>query len=138
MGAMGTPEGGGLKQDRTRKLAAAVLLGMALAVAAAGVVMYTLRGPEAPAQMTAAQEDGMALYNGNCATCHEANQLALKPAPPNLHHVFEHDRLPSGAPATDAEVRRVVLLGRLMMPAFGQRLTEEQIADVIAYLHVRK
>jgi mono/diheme cytochrome c family protein len=43
--------------------------------------------------------------------------------------------LPSGAPATDERVKRVVLAGKGMMPSFAGRFTDEQMNDLVAYLH---
>jgi len=88
----------------------------------------------APA-LTREQAEGKRLYQGRCAHCHEDNDLALKKVPPDLHGVFDHKTLPSGAPATDAAVRQNVLTGKGMMPGFSGRFTEEQMAALIAYLH---
>jgi len=77
---------------------------------------------------------GKHLYTVRCAHCHEDNDLSLKKVPPNLRGVFERKTLPSGAPATDAEVRRVILEGKGMMPAFNGRFTDEQMSDLLAYL----
>ena len=70
-----------------------------------------------------------------CAHCHEDNDLNFKKIPPDLHGVFKHSTLPSGAPATDADVVRVVIAGRGLMPSFAGRFTNEQMNDLIAYLH---
>lgn len=85
--------------------------------------------------LTAQQQAGKHLYQVRCAHCHEDNDLALKKVPPDLHGVFRHATLPSGAPATDAEVARVVISGKGLMPAFTGRFTDEQMAALLAYLH---
>jgi mono/diheme cytochrome c family protein len=85
--------------------------------------------------LTAQQAEGKHLYEVRCAHCHEENDLALKKAPPNLHHVFKRSNLPSGRPATDSEVQRVILEGKGQMPAFTGRFTDEQMAALLAYLH---
>ena len=85
--------------------------------------------------LTAQEREGQRLYSGRCAHCHEDNDLALRKVPPDLHGVFRRTTLPSGAPATDAEVRRVVLSGKNLMPSFAGRFTEEQMAALLAYLH---
>ncbi|MGO9777079.1 MAG: c-type cytochrome [Terracidiphilus sp.] len=85
--------------------------------------------------LTPQEAEGKHLYQVRCAHCHEDNDLALKKVPPDLHGVFDHKILPSGAPATDAAVRQNVLTGKGMMPGFSGRFTEEQMADLIAYLH---
>src|SRR5271168_1185853 len=78
--------------------------------------------------LTAQQAEGKHLYQVRCAHCHEDNDLALKKVPPDLHPVFRRSALPSGAPATDAEVSRVVLAGKGLMPAFAGRFNGEQMS----------
>jgi len=85
--------------------------------------------------LTPQQAEGKQLYDVRCAHCHEFNDLALKKVPPNLHGVFDHANLPSGAPATDANVERTILSGKGLMPSFAGRFTEEQVAALISYLH---
>jgi mono/diheme cytochrome c family protein len=86
-------------------------------------------------KLTPQQAEGKHLYAVRCAHCHEDNDLALKKPPPDLHAMFERSALPSGAPATDAEVRRVILAGKGFMPGFTGRFTEEQMTDLLKYLH---
>ena len=86
-------------------------------------------------KLTQQEIAGKYLYLGRCAHCHEENDLALKKVPPDLHAIFGRTTLPSGAPATDAEVRRMVLAGKGLMPAFDGRFTEEQMDALLAYLH---
>jgi mono/diheme cytochrome c family protein len=88
----------------------------------------------APA-LTEKESTGKQLYLGRCAHCHEDNDLALKKAPPDLHRLFGQQQLPSGAPANDAEIRRIVLAGKGTMPAFAGRFNDEQMAALVAYLH---
>jgi len=94
-----------------------------------------LTGCNSPPRLTPQQAEGKHLYSIRCAHCHQDNDLALKKVPPDLHGVFKRSSMPSGAPATDAEVRRVVVAGKGIMPAFAGRFTEEQISALIAYLH---
>ena len=94
-----------------------------------------LSGCHQAPKLTPRETAGKHLYQGRCAHCHEENDLALKKTPPDLHDVFKKSTLPSGASATDAEVRRVVLAGKGMMPAFNGRFNEEQMAALLAYLH---
>jgi mono/diheme cytochrome c family protein len=94
-----------------------------------------LAGCSSVPKLTPQQVAGKHLYAVRCAHCHEDNDLALKKVPPDLHAIFERSALPSGAPATDAEVRRVVLAGKGFMPSFAGRFTEMQMAELLAYLH---
>ena len=105
---------------------------MFLPAVAAGVLFF---GCHSASWLTPQQAEGKHLYAGRGAHCHEENDLNLKKVPPDLHGIFKHAALPSGAPATDAEVRRLVLTGKGMMPAFAGRFTEEQMSDLLAYLH---
>ncbi len=102
-------------------------------LAAAG--LGGLAGCRSVPALTAQETAGKHLYSVRCAHCHEDNDLALKKVPPDLHGLFGRSALPSGAPATDAQVARVVLAGKGMMPSFAGRFTEEQMAALLAYLH---
>ena len=85
--------------------------------------------------LTPQEAEGKRLYSVRCAHCHEDNDLALKKVPPDLHDVFSRTTLPSGALATDPEVKRVVFSGKGMMPSFAGRFNDDQMNDLLAYLH---
>lgn len=86
-------------------------------------------------QLTPQQAAGQHLYQERCSHCHEENDLALKPAPPSLNHLFRRSTLPSGAPATDPQIIKTVLGGKGNMPSFAGRFTQEQMDALLAYLH---
>lgn len=86
--------------------------------------------------LTRTESAGKDLYEIHCYECHDENDLGLKKVPPKLHDVFAQKDLPDGTtPATDAAVREVIVYGKRTMPAFNGRLTDEEIADLISYLH---
>lgn len=85
--------------------------------------------------LTDQELEGKHLYTVRCAHCHEDNDLALKKVPPNLHGIFQHPTLPSGVPVSDANMARVILSGKGMMPSFAGRFTQQQMAALLAYLH---
>ena len=99
------------------------------------VLALTLASCHETPSLTPQQAEGKHLYEVRCAHCHEDNDLVLKKVPPNLHAVFNSTKLPSGAPATDADVRHVVLAGKGMMPAFNGRFDDAQMSALLAYLH---
>ena len=99
------------------------------------IAVLALAGCHSEPPLTPQQAEGQHLYEGRCAHCHRDNDLALKKVPPDLHGLFRNSKLPSGAPASDAEVSRVVLQGKGMMPAFTRRFNDEQMAALLAYLH---
>jgi mono/diheme cytochrome c family protein len=98
-------------------------------------ITLTLTACHGREPLTPQQAEGAHLYEVRCAHCHRDNDLALKKVPPDLHGVFDKSTLPSGSPATDAQVRYVVLAGKGMMPSFNGRFNEEQMAALLAYLH---
>jgi mono/diheme cytochrome c family protein len=97
--------------------------------------MVSLAGCRSTPLLTPQEAEGKHLYQVRCAHCHEENDLALKKIPPDLHGIFDHKTLPSGAPATEADVRLNILTGRGMMPPFNGRFTNEEMAALISYLH---
>ena len=54
---------------------------------------------------------------------------------PGLKGVMKKPYLPSGAPANDERLRNLIINGRGNMPALGQAFTDDQINDIIAYVH---
>jgi len=81
---------------------------------------------------------GRALFELHCAPCHQDTHPDLRKQPPKLEGLFQSKSLPSGAPATDAQVRKTIIEGRGTMPAFDQRLSEEDVDDLVRYLHTLK
>jgi mono/diheme cytochrome c family protein len=98
-------------------------------------LILILAGCHSQPQLTPQQAAGQHLYQVRCAHCHEDNDLALKPPPPSLSTLFRRSTLPSGAPATDAQVIRTVLSGKGNMPSFTGRFTQDQMDALLAYLH---
>lgn len=98
-------------------------------------IAVLLAGCHTAPSLTPQQAEGQRLFGTGCAHCHEENDLHLKKVPPDLHGLFKHQNLPDGAPATDAEVERVLLAGKGMMPSFAYQMTNQQMDAVVAYLH---
>jgi mono/diheme cytochrome c family protein len=81
------------------------------------------------------QAAGRKLYDSYCYRCHEPYSSAGKKGP-SLKGVFKQQYLEkSGLPATDERVGTIIVAGRNMMPGFGQVLDEQQVRDLLAYLH---
>jgi mono/diheme cytochrome c family protein len=89
-------------------------------------------------QLTSDTTRGQALFVLHCADCHEGAHPELHKQPPKLEGLFQSKTLPSGAPATDAQVRKTIIEGRGTMPAFDQRLSNKDVDDLIKYLHTLK
>ena len=87
------------------------LRGIGCVALLAAAAMANLAGCRSAPAFTPQQAEGKYVYDQGCAHCHEENDLHLKKVPPNLHGLFSRKTLPDGAPATDAEVERVLLAG---------------------------
>ena len=82
---------------------------------------------------------GNDLFEMHCSGCHGQRRLDLEKVPPDLRGVFERRYLPSGRSATDDLVRSTILTGRSgIMPSFDGSLSDEDIQDIILYLHTLK
>ena len=88
---------------------------------------------ESAAVLTPQQERGKQIFQANCAVCHNAYKNEPLQGPP-LVNLYKKD-LPSGKPPTDPRVRESIMMGRNMMPAFNLLLSDDQVDDLIAYLH---
>ena len=81
------------------------------------------------------QAEGRKLYDDYCDRCHEAYSSRGKKGP-SLKGVFKQQYLSvSGLPANDDRVAEIVKNGRAKMEGFGQVMTDQQIKDLLAYLH---
>jgi mono/diheme cytochrome c family protein len=84
--------------------------------------------------LNAQQARGRRVYNLHCLICHPAYSTSGNKGP-GLKGLYTKEYLPSGLTATDEHVEQSIIRGRNMMPRFGDQLDQQQIADLIAYLH---
>ena len=84
--------------------------------------------------LNAQQIRGRRIFESDCAACHYAYSSSSNKAP-GLKHLFKKQFLPSGLPANDRFVEQTIVGGRNMMPSFGGALTDQQLDDLLAYLH---
>lgn len=84
--------------------------------------------------LTPQEQQGRAVYDRDCAGCHYANHTGDLHGP-SLFGMYRKKYLPSGAPANDERVTPVILRGRNMMPGYQNQLDDEQLRDLLAYLH---
>jgi len=94
-----------------------------------------------PSQMTDAelglnrpQAQGRRVFNIYCANCHPAYSSKGNKGP-GLKNLYKKEYLPSGLTATDEHVEQSILRGRNMMPRFADQLDQEELQDLMAYLH---
>ena len=81
------------------------------------------------------QAAGRKVYDRYCDQCHEPYSSRGKKGP-SLKGVFKKQYLSeSGLPANDDRVGEIVRFGRSKMPAYGRELSDQQIQDLLVYLH---
>jgi mono/diheme cytochrome c family protein len=81
------------------------------------------------------QSAGRRVYDQHCDQCHEPYSSRGRKGP-GLKGIFKKEYLPlSGLPANDDRVGEIIRLGRSKMPAYGQTLDQQQIQDLLVYLH---
>ena len=105
-----------------------------LCVSLLGLIACTPKSSTRSRPLTPQEQSGRDLFQAYCAICHNAyKQEPLQG--PSLQAMFRKQALPSGLPATDAHVRDTILTGRRNMPPFNTLLDDQQIADLLAFLH---
>lgn len=80
---------------------------------------------------------GRDLYRANCAVCHDIDkdQKHSRKLGPSLHRLFQNERMPlSHAKPNRQYVIVRIKFGGALMPAFGKKLTDAQIAELIDYI----
>jgi mono/diheme cytochrome c family protein len=93
------------------------------------------RKSDAELGLTPQQIAGRRIYDSYCDRCHAPYSSRGRQGP-SMQGVFRRQYLPmSGMPANDDRVTDIVRLGRNKMPGYSQVLSQQQINDLLAYLH---
>ena len=85
-------------------------------------------------QLTPQEQAGHAVFREHCSLCHY-DRVSKPLNGPALLGLYQKPYLPSGAPANDERVSNTILHGRNNMPAQGGRLTDQDLTELLAYLH---
>lgn len=76
---------------------------------------------------------GKLVFFAKCRLCH--SETSAEGTAPGFKGLFDHDVLPrSGLKATEENVRKVILEGYKSMQPFRDKLTDQELDDLIAYL----
>jgi mono/diheme cytochrome c family protein len=120
------------KSLRLRIFSCLSIVGIMLALSACDAER---RKSDAELGLSPQQSAGRKLYDNYCDRCHEPYSRRDKKGP-SLKGVFQKQFLPvSGMPANNDRVSDIILYGRSKMPGFGQVLNQQQVQDLLAYLH---
>jgi mono/diheme cytochrome c family protein len=115
------------------------LLGWAFALC---IVLASLAGcdverrkSDAELGLNPQQAAGRKLFDNDCDRCHRPDSTKGKKGP-GLKGIFQHQYLSlSGLPANDDRVVDIIRNGRPDMTGFSQVLSQQDIQDLLAYLH---
>jgi mono/diheme cytochrome c family protein len=94
----------------------------------------TLPPPTPLDQLNAQQTHGHEVFQTHCLRCHYDRKDKPLHGPP-LVGVFKRPTLQSGAPANDERVMSTILHGHGLMPAMGNTMDQQDLDDLLAYLH---
>jgi molybdate transport system substrate-binding protein len=88
--------------------------------------------PDQPPTISGNVELGKALFDYTCDACHYPDSRVR--AGPGLGGLYRRKTLPNGVPVTDANIERFIRDGSNLMPGYHDRLTADEMRDLIAYL----
>jgi mono/diheme cytochrome c family protein len=117
-----------------------ISLGIVTGVLLPGVMGVVLAGcrstrPPTPLEnLNTQQTHGRMVFRTHCAVCHYDRESGSLHGPA-LIGMFQKQSLPSGAPANDERVTATVLHGHGLMPALGDTMDQQDLDDLLAYLH---
>jgi mono/diheme cytochrome c family protein len=118
---------------RRRGIAAVLAAGLAL-VALAGCDVER-RKSDAELGLNPQQASGRKIYDNHCDRCHRPDSTKGKKGP-GLKGVFQNKFLPqTGLPANDERVTDIIRNGRPDMPGYSQVLSQQDMQDLLAYMH---
>jgi mono/diheme cytochrome c family protein len=118
------------KRVRFAFLSALVLLAIAVLAACDSEPRKT----DAELGLTPQQAMGRRVYDARCAECHYAYSTHDLRGP-SLNGLFKRPFMKNGIPANDDRVTDIIVMGRAKMPTFQQKLTQQQLDDLMVYLH---
>jgi len=118
-----------------RSLAAGAAVVVLLWIAGLSGCEAERRKSDAELGLTPQQASGRRVYDKYCDRCHEPYSSRGKQGP-SMKGVFKKPYLSeSGLPANDERVGEIVRLGRSKMPGYGQVMSQQELDDLLVYMH---
>jgi len=106
---------------------------MKKALIAVACFVAIVAGPRVFGQKKGDAEKGKSVFEDNCAVCHNADSDEKKMGP-GLKGLCKKEKLKNGKKPSDAVVLAIINAGGGGMPAYGDQLSDEEKANVLAYL----
>jgi len=125
---------------RQSKIRNQKLIALCLCVSVVGLLLLMgceaeRRRSDAELGLNAQQAAGRRLYDNYCDRCHAPYSSRGRQGP-SMKGLFKRQYLPmSGMPANDDRVTDIIRFGRNKMPGYAQVMNQQQINDLLAYLH---
>jgi len=117
-----------------RKFWAAALITAILSLSLAACDVERRRS-DAELGLNPQQSHGRKIYDNYCDRCHRPYSSKARKGP-GLKGVFANKFLPqTGLPATDERVTDIIRNGRPNMPGYSQVLSDQDLQDLLAYMH---
>jgi mono/diheme cytochrome c family protein len=113
---------------------AIVTFGIVLACVLLAGCHVERRKSDAELGLNPQQVRGRVVYDRHCIRCHEPYS-SREIQGPSLHKVLKKEQFPSGIKATDERMIDVIEMGKSKMPSFRNSITDQQLQDLLAYLH---
>ena len=85
-----------------------------------------------PVTCIAGSMDAGALFKTKCAMCHGADGTGQTPMGEKLG--IKSYKSPDIQKQSDADIKNAIINGKGKMPAFGQRLTPDQVDALVKYI----
>jgi len=93
------------------------------------------RKSDAELGLNSQQAAGRKLYDNYCDRCHEPYSSRGKKGP-SMKGIYKRQYMElSGLPVNDERMADIIKNGRAKMEGFGRVMTDQQIKDLIAYMH---
>jgi len=116
--------------NRSLRASVAVLALLALAGCA-----VERRKSDAELGLNPQQAAGRKLYDNYCDRCHEPYSSRGKKGP-SMKGIYKRQYMEiSGLPVNDERMTDIIVHGRSKMEGFGQVMNDQQIKDLLAYMH---
>jgi mono/diheme cytochrome c family protein len=123
------------QRSMTRESWASAVLFLSLALAILAGCDVERRKSDAELGLNPQQASGRKIYDNYCDRCHRPDSTKGKKGP-GLKGVFQHQYLSlTGLPANDERVGDIIRNGRPDMPGYGPVLSQQDMQDLLAYLH---
>jgi mono/diheme cytochrome c family protein len=117
------------------RLRASLVIALAASVLALSACDAQRRKSDAELGLNPQQAAGRKLYDNYCDRCHEPYSSRGKKGP-SMKGIYRRQYMElSGLPVNDDRMFDIIKFGRSKMEGFQQVMTDDQIRDLIAYLH---